>query len=756
MNLSRLLPKTLVARVFLLYSSAMLLFVGVGFGLFVAHIANTTLDQAGEEAEAILAVVTPAISDSAVIGDYDSIQRSLNRLVTVPIFNRARFIDIKGALLEVKSNERLGVEAPAWLIERFRNRLDEANATVVVGGKDYGVLRLTFGVERIAADIWRETLFAMVLAFVGLCSGVILVWFPLKHWLGNLGRIQAFGEELGQAGGHLSHVIDEAAPLEFRQTFEILNKAAVSLQVERAQAAVTLDAIADGVATVNLDGCVVLANPILCRMLEKTSAEILGQPLSALLPSLLDDGRLMGPWRGRRVQSSSSRRALQVLEASLAVVLSDDGHSAGWVLALRDVTDQQQLEDRLRSELAARSNAMASMRQVLEGAEAAILLKADRDSADQASEIEYLSCLVADLVDRLQAQASQLNAIFSLSPDGFVSFDDQRRVQFVSPAFEKLTGIGGQALLTHDEKTVEALIAGKQSQRAARPFHFVDLTRAVAQVTVAGPPMRILELALHRGEGHEVSQVLHVRDITHHFEVDRMKSEFLSTAAHELRTPMTSIHGFTELLMMRTPSPGRLQDMLGRIHRQSVAMNAILDELLDLSRIEARRGADFVLVDVDLIDFVRQTVGDFRPPDGRPAPQLQLDGDDCCVRVDRGKMQQTLRNLLSNAYKYSPEGGSVVLRIEWPEPGQVCLSIQDHGIGMSAEELSHVTERFYRADKSGAIPGTGLGMSIVKEIVELHGGQLKLESQVGQGTTVSVLLPTIEVPAITSPASLLM
>jgi signal transduction histidine kinase len=112
------------------------------------------------------------------------------------------------------------------------------------------------------------------------------------------------------------------------------------------------------------------------------------------------------------------------------------------------------------------------------------------------------------------------------------------------------------------------------------------------------------------------------------------------------------------------------------------------------------------------------------------------------VRADRDKLAQAIANVLSNAYKYSPSGGDVILR--WVEDEGCAwagLQISDAGIGMTPQQLSRVSERFYRADASGNIPGTGLGMSIVKEIVELLGGRLALESELGRGTTVTLWLP---------------
>jgi len=300
-------------------------------------------------------------------------------------------------------------------------------------------------------------------------------------------------------------------------------------------------------------------------------------------------------------------------------------------------------------------------------------------------------------------------------------------------------GLNGDALL-------QILSARQEAEAVA--IDKAQLRHGRVRLSIERPTRRVLELTLHEGsarEGGETSQLLHLSDVTHQVEVDQMKSEFLSTAAHELRTPMASIFGFTELLMTRDNiAPDRQKQMLARIYRQSQAMIAILNELLDLARIEARRGQDFELELLNLNTVVEEVAQDFQAPDERAGPELSLPSTGSQVQGDRKKLQQVLRNLLSNAYKYSAAGGRVWLRVselEGAGPPQVKIEVQDQGIGMTAEELSHVTERFYRADKSGTVLGTGLGMSIVKEIIELHGGRLALASEMGQGTTVSVFLP---------------
>jgi signal transduction histidine kinase len=256
----------------------------------------------------------------------------------------------------------------------------------------------------------------------------------------------------------------------------------------------------------------------------------------------------------------------------------------------------------------------------------------------------------------------------------------------------------------------------------------------------------VIEVNLRISRTENTSQILYFRDITLETEVDHLKSEFLSHAAHELRTPMASIYGFTELLITQELEEAERGEFLETIFRQSELMISIINELLDLARIEARRGKDFSIADVDVRELLREVCAGFKAPQGRLSPQEPPANGPLQVRADRKKLTQAVSNVISNAYKYSPGGGTVDIDLTTLPgndglPSRIGIRITDRGIGMTQEQLAHVCERFYRADTSGKIPGTGLGMSIVKEIVELHGGRMELASNVGAGTTVTLWLP---------------
>jgi PAS domain S-box-containing protein len=376
-----------------------------------------------------------------------------------------------------------------------------------------------------------------------------------------------------------------------------------------------------------------------------------------------------------------------------------------------------------------------------------------------------LEARVEERTRELNVRSEQLNAIFTLSPDGFVSFDRHFEVSFVNRAFLRMSGLEEGEIMGLNEQAFSEKLAnaclenatfpGIAALRAARQkvagisggkAGALPVVRRRQLIELASPNGRVLEVGIRLSETENVSQILYFRDVTHETEVDRMKSEFLSTAAHELRTPMASIYGYSEVLLTQTFDEEMQHDLLNTIFRQSQLMSSIINELLDLARIEARRGKDFVIEKLSLAEVVGETVEGFKAPTGRALPLISAPEKPLLIKADRKKMQQAVLNILSNAYKYSPNGEPVTINLQQRDNGegrQVGVEICDRGIGMTTEEQSRVFERFYRADTSGKIPGTGLGMSIVKEIAELHGGSVEVASQPGAGTRVTLWIPAM-------------
>lgn len=351
---------------------------------------------------------------------------------------------------------------------------------------------------------------------------------------------------------------------------------------------------------------------------------------------------------------------------------------------------------------------------------------------------------------QVQDQNERLNAIFSLSPDALVSFDHSCRVKYTNPAFDNLTGLASTDVIGLSENKFTELINSHCAATALfggldqlRKLSGPSASKGYGLIEMILPTRRVLQAKLKASESASVSQILYLRDVTHETIVEEMKSEFLSTAAHELRTPMASILGFSEVLLTHKLDEVQNREFLNIILTQSQQMASILDELLDLARIEARQEKDFVFETLNLSLTVNQVLKGFSIPPGRSAPVVAIEGG--FVSADSGKAKQAILNVLSNAYKYSPPGGQVSITFVESfdkDKGMLCgICIEDQGYGMNSEQLSRVFERFYRADASGKTPGTGLGMSIVKEIMAVHAGKVIVESVSGEGTSVTLLFP---------------
>jgi signal transduction histidine kinase len=239
--------------------------------------------------------------------------------------------------------------------------------------------------------------------------------------------------------------------------------------------------------------------------------------------------------------------------------------------------------------------------------------------------------------------------------------------------------------------------------------------------------------------------VIVLRDVTHEQEIERAKNDIISIVAHELRTPMTSIKGYTDLMLqgaMGLLTEGQ-QHFLSIVKSNVDRLSRLVSDLLDITRIEAG-SIELELVPMQLAEIVPEVCESVAEAVEERDLTLNVDVTTPIptVRADRNRIIQVLVNLLSNAYRYTPPGGSIQVSVR-PLEDTVLVQIADTGIGIAKEDQKKIFERFYRVehDLVKKESGTGLGLSIVKSLVELHGGRLWLESELGRGSTFSFALP---------------
>ena len=341
----------------------------------------------------------------------------------------------------------------------------------------------------------------------------------------------------------------------------------------------------------------------------------------------------------------------------------------------------------------------------------------------------------------VQARTAWLDAVSGLSPDGVLVFERDgagvRRLVFTNPAFSELFGLRPEELLGLSEPAADEWLSGL----ATSGTPMAPLAPGDALLQLAGPPPRVLR---RRAREDSRQRVYYFRDVTHETEVERLKNEFLTTAAHELRTPLASVYGFSELLLSdRVPATKRA-NLNAIVHRQAGVLKHLVDELLDLARIDARGDSDFVREPCDLRAVAESAAESLLRPDEPVRVRLHLGDEPLWVDADAAKIQQAIVNGLTNAQKYSPSDRPIDLRLarerRHGSDGAV-LRVSDQGIGMSPEQCARAFERFYRADPSGHILGAGLGLAIIQEVIALHGGEVHLNSQAGVGTELALWLP---------------
>jgi two-component system phosphate regulon sensor histidine kinase PhoR len=282
----------------------------------------------------------------------------------------------------------------------------------------------------------------------------------------------------------------------------------------------------------------------------------------------------------------------------------------------------------------------------------------------------------------------------------------------------------------------EALTAA--SERGTPTVREVILDRGERRTLL----MHAQAFPLGEGRGGAVA-VFH--DVTELRRMEAVRRDFIANASHDLRTPLTSIRGFADALLAESVSPSDRRRYLGIISRNAQRLNELIDDLLELSRIEGRSEA-LELREISIREIAAQVVSDLTPRLEAAKLTIKCAFEDAGMAWgDPGAVLRVLTNLLDNAIKYSDPGGSIGIRV-WREQGFIWTRLTDTGVGIAEAELSRIFERFYRADKarSRSRGGTGLGLSIVKLLVQAMAGEVSVTSQLGVGSQFTVRLPAAD------------
>jgi two-component system, OmpR family, phosphate regulon sensor histidine kinase PhoR len=364
---------------------------------------------------------------------------------------------------------------------------------------------------------------------------------------------------------------------------------------------------------------------------------------------------------------------------------------------------------------------------------------------------------VGATIAALRIEQERLEAILRGMVEGVLVTDLAGTVVLLNARARELLGMppdtGGQGRplveLTRDPR----LQALARELRAGAPV----VTRDVTLEGGDGRTLHVNAARLSAADGEAFGFVLVLHDVTELRRLEVIRRDFVANVSHELRTPLTAIKGYAETLLGPAGDDRETaRRFLAVIDRHSERLGRLTDDLLALSDLELGRTPLRVaaVTVAAAIDDVFQILSDRA---GRARVRLSADvaAGTPPVLADGDRLRQVLINLVDNAIKYTPAGGLIVARAAALEAGEdpaaVEIAIRDTGIGIPTQDLPRLTERFFRVDKarSRAAGGTGLGLAIVKHIVQLHGGRLEIESTVGHGTTVRVVLPAAQLdPAV--------
>ncbi len=358
--------------------------------------------------------------------------------------------------------------------------------------------------------------------------------------------------------------------------------------------------------------------------------------------------------------------------------------------------------------------------------------------------VAYIESHSRERFQALEAERAKVSAILDSMTEGVIALDGNSRIVLMNPAARHLLAC------THDP------VEGRALLEVVRDRGLSDLVELCRSVDAMEPRKREIERHAPSPRMIEVNAVpvscstwasglvLVLRDMTELRRLERVRAEFVANVSHELRTPLTAIKGYLETLLDEAlPESATHRRFLEVANSHAGRMGRLIDDLRNLSALETGK-VILAPSPIHIRDVANEVSAMFEKHAAKKGVELvnQVPSD-VCVRADRDRLSQILVNLVDNAVKSTPKGGTVMFQAAKENDRDIRITVRDTGHGIPRTDLPRVTERFYRVDKARSREegGTGLGLAIVKHLVQLHGGTLHIDSEYGKGTTIGVRLP---------------
>ena len=334
-------------------------------------------------------------------------------------------------------------------------------------------------------------------------------------------------------------------------------------------------------------------------------------------------------------------------------------------------------------------------------------------------------------MNELQLRQREFTAITENMREGFLLVDCKMHV--LSSNHSALEVLGGRELkpgcLLYDAECSQEIFDAVDTALSGSHAELLLTIDETSWQVLANPVV---------ASGQVAGAVVLFMDVTEREQRERLRREFSANVSHELKTPLTSISGFAELMKEGLVPPEKIPEFSGDIYKESLRLIGLVNDIIQLSRLD-ENSTQFQRAPVDLYDLCAQSIERLSPVAARQSVTLALTGEHAEIMGVEQLLKEMIYNLLDNAIKYNVPGGSVTASVR-KSAGRTILSVADTGIGIPYAHQPRVFERFYRVDKSHSkeVGGTGLGLSIVRHAAQYHGARLELKSQPGKGTTITV------------------
>jgi two-component system phosphate regulon sensor histidine kinase PhoR len=356
------------------------------------------------------------------------------------------------------------------------------------------------------------------------------------------------------------------------------------------------------------------------------------------------------------------------------------------------------------------------------------------------------------LSDAVLAEKSLMASIMDSIADGVVVADVLGTIQVLNPKAKEILGLYGETTVGQSAvdfiRRFEKVPYEVMRERFKKIVERGETFSSEIRLTIPTTRFYNLQLGPVRSQDGLVRGIVGVlSDITELKEMDQMKTDLMSMVTHEIRTPLATVRGFAQILLKGGLSNDKSKEFLEIINRQSNRLVNLVNDFLDITRIESGRQV-ITKAPVDVVKLIQNAVADLKPLADEKNITLECQSPNGSlpeVFADRNLIEQVLINLLSNAIKYSPKGAWARVAVA-QQNGNLSIAVQDNGLGIPKESLPRLFEKFYRVrcDDRKDIIGTGLGLSLVKQIIDVHQGSIRVESEHGKGSTFTFTMPIVK------------